>query len=414
MATVRARGRKRVFHALWYVHAAPATQDQGGTKSGRKRKLMQKATGTTDRRKAQEIADRWEKEAQRPESEITMEQVRSVMADMWRRAKNAEPDMKMTARDFGERWIRSKKADGLEHSTITFYKSSIKQFCDHLDRAGLGGRQLFEITPAMITDFRDALAEQVSKTTANHHLKALRMFFKAARLEGWNPDDPAERVKTLKVRRADKQKARPFSNEQVQMILPLCNEEWRSVVWIAFYTGKRLIDVATLMESQVDVFKKLIKWVIQKTDTLELSPMHPALHAHLMKREWSDKGDRPMHPKLHALVKKATGTARSSALSKQFEHILIRAGLRCAKTRTLDENSHNAEKRPARRRLRDPYSFHSLRHTLSTNLMKAGVDKRVAMELVGHEDQDVHEGYTHFPLELLSAEIGKLPSLRDE
>ena len=405
MASVRVRGRNGVYYALWWVPCAPRDGDTG--RKGRARKLMQRPTGETDRKKAMAIAERWEQESRRPASEMTMDQVRRVMADLYRQANGRDADLQMTPRAFGERWLRGKKADGVASSTLTFYTSSIKQFCAHLDRAGLGKRQLFEITPAMITDFRDALSEQVSKTTANHHLKALKMFFKAARIEGWNPDDPSERVKLIKVRRIEKQKAQPFSIEQVKRVLEICDDEWKSIVRIAFYTGKRLVDIALLMESQVDVLKRAITWHIQKTDAFERSPIHPALLDELMKREWSDGADRPMHPRSHELVKKATGTSRTSALSKQFEHILIRAGLREAKAGAA--SMEPGEK--TRRRPRAMYSFHSLRHTLTTNLASASVDKRIAMELVGHDSEDVHDGYTHLPFELLAAGIEKLPSI---
>lgn len=396
MATIRSRGRSGVFHALWYVRVPTA--------DGKKRqKLMQRSTGKTNRRQAQDIADQWEKESKRPEREVSLDQARKVLAEMYRRATGHDAgDLKMTVREFGERWIRGKTPE-VEKATIAFYKTSLKQFCAFLDGRGFGERQIYEVTTALITDFRDAVAGNVSKTTANHHLKAIRMLFRAAKLEGWMPDNPADAVKTLKVRRGEKQQPRPFALDQLPMILEACDEEWRSMVLLAFYTGKRLIDVALLMESGVDLLKKRIRWDIVKTDRVEFSPIHPALLDHLMRREWSDRGDRPMHPRAHASVTNATATGKTSTLSKQFEHILIRAKLRTVKTQPLEGAS--------RRRPRDPYCFHSLRHTMATNLAALGVDRRVAMELVGHESEDVHEGYTHLPFELLREAIERLPSL---
>lgn len=372
--------------------------------SGKRRsKLRQRSTGTSDKKTAQKIADKWEEESRRPESEMSMTQMRKVMAEIYLRMKKQDAKLNMTIREFGARWIRGKKVEGLAHSTLAFYRSAVTSFSDFLDKRGRGGCQVFEITPADVTDYRDLMSEEgLSRTTVNHHIKALRMLLTAAKQEGWTPDNAAQQVKTLKVRRADKQKARPFSLEQVKAILDVCPEEWKSIVRLAFYTGKRLIDVAMLMESQVDVFKKVIAWEIQKTDATEFSPIHRALQAELMKRDWSDKGDRPMHPKAHSLVNRTTGTSRSSALSKQFEHILIHAGLR-------EKKVAETGAKQSRRRERQPYTFHSLRHTLSTNLAGLSVDKRVAMELVGHESENVHDGYTHFPLELLREAIEKLP-----
>lgn len=400
MATIRSRGRSGVFHALWYVSVPTADGKH-------RQKLMQRSTGKTNRRQAQDLADQWEKESKRPEREVSLDQARKVLAEMYRRATGHDAgDLKMTVREFGERWIRGKTSE-VEKATIAFYKTSLKQFCAFLDGSGFGSRQIYEVTTALITDFRDALAADVSKTTANHHLKAIRMLFKAAKLEGWMPDNPADAVRTLKVRRAEKQQPRPFVLEQLPAILAACDDEWKSIVRLAFYTGKRLIDVALLMESGVDLLKKRIRWNIQKTDRTEFSPIHPALLEHLIKREWSDRGDRPMHPRSHGAVSRAVGSAKTSTLSKQFEHILIRAGIR----EVASKNAAPVD--GVRRRPRNPYSFHSLRHTMATNLAALGVDRRVAMELVGHESEDVHEGYTHLPFELLREAIERLPSLDD-
>lgn len=43
--------------------------------------------------------------------------------------------------------------------------------------------------------------------------------------------------------------------------------------------------------------------------------------------------------------------------------------------------------------------IHSLRHARNTRLRKAGVDRKIRKEILGHMDDDVHDGYDHVDLE---------------
>ncbi len=72
------------------------------------------------------------------------------------------------------------------------------------------------------------------------------------------------------------------------------------------------------------------------------------------------------------------------------------------------------EKHGEKRRARTlaPYSFHSLRHALSTWLNAADVSDPDRMEIVGHSDAGVSHGYTHAGLRQARRALQKIPTAK--
>jgi integrase len=91
---------------------------------------------------------------------------------------------------------------------------------------------------AQIARFRNTQAKKFAIATANLELKTVRMLFRAARLDGYLFQDPAEAVKGLKDRGHDKVKRRPFTLEELRSILANADEERRSMIKFGIYTGQ--------------------------------------------------------------------------------------------------------------------------------------------------------------------------------
>jgi integrase len=58
-----------------------------------------------------------------------------------------------------------------------------------------------------------------------------------------------------------------------------------------------------------------------------------------------------------------------------------------------------------------PRSFHSLRHTATSQLKAAGVSDAIAREFVGHDSEEVSNNYTHIPTDILRKAASKLPDI---
>ena len=56
-------------------------------------------------------------------------------------------------------------------------------------------------------------------------------------------------------------------------------------------------------------------------------------------------------------------------------------------------------------------SFHSLRHSFTSELARAGVPPEVRQQLTGHSDLASHKTYTHLELDTLQKAVTALPAL---
>ena len=65
-------------------------------------------------------------------------------------------------------------------------------------------------------------------------------------------------------------------------------------------------------------------------------------------------------------------------------------------------------------RTTSPLSFHSLRHTTTTVLKKAGVSAAVVQDIIGHESAAISRHYTHSDLESKRTALNRVPNLFEE
>src|SRR5271165_4980032 len=90
--------------------------------------------------------------------------------------------------------------------------------------------------------------------TANHDLRAVKTLFKSAREDDVIAEDPAASVKSAHNKAISPTK-RPFTLDELRVVLDVADPEWKSMILFGLYTGQRLADVATLRWSNVDLVK---------------------------------------------------------------------------------------------------------------------------------------------------------------
>lgn len=317
------------------------------------------STKSTDRKTAQKLSDEYESAAK---SRRTATQARRVISRLHTEI-TGETLPSSSVRAFVANWLLEKR--GTAKATQAFYKNSVTRFLDHLD--ALADDELTMVTKENIVTFRNALLEKLSSKATNHHLKVVKMLFRAAKRDGFVVDDPSEFVETIREKQADKKRRRPLTLDEVRAVLPHADNEWRSMILFGLYTGQRLGDIARLTWANVDLDKGQVRLVTQKTGAVLLIPMAGPLREHIEKLPAPDA--RPelarLHPRACALVEKS---GQSGTLSNQFADILALAGLRKKKA----HRATTGEGRGGRHET-DSISFHSLRHTAVTLLKEAGI-----------------------------------------
>jgi len=360
-----------------------------------------RSTGTASRREAERIANEFEDAAREARSSrLTEARARKTIADIFAIA-NADQLPSSTTKDFLAAWLKRKEleATGTTHDK---YTTVIDQFL-----ASLGSkarRDISNVTAADVASFRDHLAERLSVGTVNVALKIVRAAFTQARRDGLVDVNEAERVSTLK-RKSDRFERRPFTIPELKRILEAADDEWKGMILFGLYTGQRLGDIASLTWQNVDLQRQELRLLTEKTSRRQIIPLAPPLLRYAEGLPSSDNPATPLFPKASDTVQRL---GRASQLSNQFYELLVSAGLAKKKTHHADPK---VVKGRSAKRVMNPLSFHSLRHTATTLLKAAGVSESVAMEFVGHDSASVSQNYTHIPALALKQAAAKLPDV---
>lgn len=359
----------------------------------------QRSTGSSDRREAIRIAHQFEDASREAAKGRFIEsRARKTIADIFAIAnRDALPSSRLD--DFFEGWLKRKELEAGE-KTHAKYSSVVSQFKEFLGNKVK--RDVSSITAADLTRFRDDLAKRVTPGTVNVALKILRSALATARRDGLVDTNEAERVTPLK--RKGGFERRPFTLPELKRILDVADKEWRGMIMFGLYTGQRLGDIAALNWQNLDLQRNEVRLVTGKTGRRQIIPIAPPLVRYLGSLPSSDTPDAPLFPRIHNTAERHK---HAGNLSNQFYNILVAAGLAKKKTHKADpENRGRSAKRE-----QNEISFHSLRHTATSLLKRAGVSESVAMEFVGHDSKSVSQQYTHIDLATLKQAADKLPDV---
>ncbi len=184
--------------------------------------------------------------------------------------------------------------------------------------------------------------------------------------------------------------------------MEVADDEWRGMILFGFYIGQRLGDIASLTRQKLDLERAEIKLRTDKTGRLQILPLAAPLLKYVKKLRLANDPNTPLFPRAFAIVERQ---GRTGNLSNQFHKILVAVGL-------AEKRSHHGtgKGRNASRKLND-VSFHSLRHTATTQLKAAGISDAIAREFVGHDSEEISNSYTHIPTEILREAAKKLPDI---
>ncbi|MSU50383.1 MAG: site-specific integrase [Opitutus sp.] len=342
----------------------------------------QRSTGVVDRDDANRIALSFEDAYRR---KMTEQQVRRVLNDVCE-AINGRRFATATVSEFLGRWLTRKQGETTE-STATRYGEAIRRFESFIGPE----RCAQEVCRLGVSDFarlRDHLAKTVTAGTTNLVLKIVSSAMKAAWMEGLITENPAAKVERLKLKKSDEARRRPFTLDELRLILAHATDEWRGIILCGVYTGQRLGDIVRLRWRNVDLLREEVRLETQKTGRTVIIPLAKPLLAHFLTLPSGDDNSTPVFPQAFGIVERE---GRVNNLSNQFYELLVDAGL-------ADERSAAKQKegdgRDVKRRQRG-LVFHSLRHTATSLLKNAGVSEMVAMDIIGHDSPAISQNYTH-------------------
>jgi integrase len=353
-----------------------------------------RSTKQKDKRLAQRIADSWEGVRGK-----RLSQIRKVMVELAELVTGTKLEDTSCRKHF-EEWLSGKKVERAK-GTYDFYSASVNKFLAHLKERADG--PIAEILRGDIVAYRNELAKTLKAKTVNHHLKCLKMVFKAAGRDGLIDEDPTKHVDSVRVQGAGIR--RGFTKEEIAKVLAAAEAEWRSLILFGLYTGGRLSDLSRLTFADIDRKRNELTLRTAKTDKVLKLPIAGPLKRHIESlsiQPIADNLKMPIHPKAYAVVNKEK---RSGSLSNQFADLLVEAGLREKK----DHKKHG-EGRSAKR-VASELSFHSLRHSCVSFLHEAGLPQATVEAFVGHDSTAINRLYTHVGMGELTRAAAALPEV---
>jgi integrase len=361
--------------------------------SGRR---VNRSTKLENRKKAQAVADQWERAAKLARNRELTQAASVKVLDELMRDSTGEEFLRESIGDFFRKWMEAPGLHG-ERSPLTLkaYKTQIDGFLASLGPERQRG-SITSLSAGEIQAWRDAeLRAGKAAKTVNTAVNTLKAALESGVRKGVLLANPAKAVQ--KILQVGDERV-PFTRQEVGRLLKRASVEWRGMILLGAFCGLRLTDAAGLVWENLDLKEKVLRFRPRKTMKtargLEI-PLHAQVVEALSKVP-RGLGRAPVFP---SLVGRASGSA--GGLSNEFRRLMKKAGI----------SSGQGSEKSGKGRVVSEKSFHSLRHYCVSELKRAGVSPDVSKRIVGHATDEAHERYTHLGLEDNRAGIEKLPRI---
>jgi len=397
------------------IWSHPKTKNWIARYRGAEGKWVNRSTGTTNEKEAQRIATQWKIEAARERDRrsaeispggisdavakaerlarggrLNAQSARDVINDLLTAAGQETLDA-TTNKGWCESW-RASKAGSVNQRSYMKYTQVSRDWLSFLN--GKSDKPLEAVTKVDVIAFRDRLAHAgLSPRTVNQTVKLLRGVYSEAVEQGHLGRNPFAGVDALRETMDDTRRM-PFTTLDVASLINTASGDWKGVVIVAATTGLRLMDVARLKWSCIDLEDGLIRTKTAKTGAFLTLPIHADFQAWLAEQP-RGIGAAPVFP---SLANK--GGPGKSGLSMAFKRIMERAGISPGVARPSMGKS--------RGRTTSQKSFHSLRHFAASQLANNGVRAEVARAITGHADAATHANYVTADVDALRSAVGAI------
>lgn len=321
---------------------------------------------------------------------FTVEKARSYVMELYQIA-NHEELPSFTVGEWLDKWLENKASD-IKAKTMTRYTSSITSVKKALGKDANLRLELFTTQHAVA--LRQKLIKNQGKArnaTVNVKLTDFKSALTAAYGQQLIQYNVGLAIKFLP--EDDSKIVTHFEPEEVQQLMRATDrEDWKLAILLAAETGLRLSDVVGLKAESVKFDRGCLivspkKQMRAKSKKTIVVPINEVTMKRL--KDFYSSKSIYMFP---GLAEKT-----SSTHSSNFNNLMKRA--KVPKQVKLDNGDIGHR------------SFHSLRHSFATWLLRAEVEKDVRKSLMAHSSDDVHEIYAAHDETTLRRAIETLPKL---
>jgi integrase len=374
----------RGFSKYWYACFTTATG---------KRRMV--STKQTDKKKAQEICDAWQRaEKLAASGEASESQIRDILNQTLRNIGLREINVLRVESVFTD--FLDAKGE-MTKLTLEGYQRTFKEFLDFL-----GPRRnapLESITEVDIADFTKFLQKSGrTNATVNRITRSFLSapFAKALKL-GRIKFNPVLACKPLPV---DAMTKDTFSaSDTVRLIQAAPSTDWVGLITLAYCSGMRLQDAANFEWAGVDLQNDLLTFTERKkrkkgkTEEVACVGLHPDFKDWLLEQSTTEH-QKYVFPSLASKI--------GSDLSARFKKIMAKAGLVGSTTKTGNGKGRD----------RTSLSFHSFRDGAVSATFNKAAAQEIARRVSQHKG-GVIENYIHPDAENLKAAVRLIPRLKE-
>ncbi|MBR1921818.1 MAG: site-specific integrase [Kiritimatiellae bacterium] len=351
-------------------------QEKGGRwtiRIGINGRRLSRATGTTDRAKAERCLERYL-------SPLGLGAARLPLAEAWHHyemSPNRRDIARMTLKAKRQVWMDFARWMELHHGEIA---------------------HLAEVTEEAVAEYLAQFRCRHAATTYNNHVCALREMFRVLAERAGMSNDPWANVC---LRADDSVSRRELTLDELGRLYAAASKEgpqWKLLVVTGIYTGLRLGDCCRLKWENVDLDRQVIQVVPEKTKR----------HRH------GRPVTIPVHPALKDILSQVPQSAREEFVNPTIARAYmdrnweVDEGLRRIFKAANITMSVRLE---GRSRKSVVASFHSLRHTFVSLSANAGVPLPVVQSIVGHCSTAMTRHYYHENEDVLRRAVAAIPAI---
>jgi len=240
-----------------------------------------------------------------------------------------------------------------------------------------GKRDINQITPRMIDEYKQSKLGKLSPATINRTLAILRKMFNDAIRWGFMSSTPMKFVKQLK---EDENGFDYYSEDETRLFLKNCSEDFFLIANCAVYTGMRSGELVALEWKDVDFERRII--IVKRSSSgstksgkVRYIPINSNLLSVLEACEKNRKCDLVFPDK--------DGGMRSIDFRTEMKRAAERTGLRKIR-------------------------MHDLRHTFASNYVIKGGNLVSLQKILGHSTITMTLRYAHLAPDFLAKDIERL------
>lgn len=265
---------------------------------------------------------------------------------------------KVRFKDLAEQYLEDyAKVNNLAWKRVESCLKRLKEF--------FGKHHLRNVSPLMIEKYKQKrLKEGIKPASVNRELSVLKRAFNLAIKWKMADENPVRDVRFL---RQSEPRERMLTEEEEKRLLEASTEHLKPVIMIALRTGMRKGEIADLKWEQIDMRHREIEVTKTKSGKKRIIPICEDLYEVFLSMWGENSGSEFV---FQYEDPKTGERKRLKYFRRAFESACRRAGIK-------------------------KLTFHDLRHTFASRLVRAGVDLITVKDLLGHHSVRTTERYTH-------------------